>query len=141
MKKSRSSILVLTASLLLSACTHPAATCDPSSQSEHSVSLGKLKALKLNNATEDATNAFAKGDTRLLGVYGFALEVPGYLGDPYSHKSSIRILDGTGDAFCTKEEQDLNHNARAYAKKYNQTMLYKLKQAGISLDPVSDARQ
>jgi hypothetical protein len=75
------------------------------------------------------------------GVYGYSVEVPGYDGDPYAHKSKIRMLDSTGDAFCTKEEADLNYNARAYTRKYNETMLFKLKQAGVYLDPVSDAHR
>lgn len=103
--------------------------------------LEELRSLKLNNATEDATNAYARGDARLLGVYGFSVEVPGYDGAPYPHKSKIRILEGTGDAFCTREEADLNHNARTYARKYNDTMLDKLRQAGIYLDPIPDAHR
>jgi len=129
-RKSLPAILILVASFALSACSHPAATCDPPK------GLGELRSLRLNNTTEDAASAYARGDDRLLGVYGFSVEVPGYDGDPYAHKSKIRMLEGTGDAFCTKEEAALNHNARAYARKYNEIMLFKLKQAGVYLDPV-----
>jgi hypothetical protein len=134
-------VCTLVAALALSACSHPAVTCGPSTQSEHSKGLGELRSLKLNNAGEDAASAYARNDTRLLGVYGFSVEVPGYDGDPYAHKQKIRMFDGTGDAFCTKEEVDLNHNARAYARKYNETMLFKLKQAGVNLDPTPDVRR
>ncbi len=51
------------------------------------------------------------------------------------------MLGGTGDAFCAREEEDLNNDAWAYAKKYNETMLFKVKQAGIYLDPVPDAHR
>jgi hypothetical protein len=132
---------ILVVALALSACSHPAATCNPSTQSEHSKGLGELRSLKLNNASEDAASAYTRGDARLLGVYGFSVEVPGYDGDPYAHKGKIRMFEGTGDAFCTKEEMDLNHNARAYARKYNETMLLKLKQAGVYLDPVPDVHR
>ena len=135
MRKSSPIVLILVASLALSACSHPAVTCDPPK------GLGELRTLKLNNATEDAASAYARGDARLLGVYGYSVEVPGYAGDPYAHKSNIRMLEGTGDASCTKEEADLNHNARAYVRKYNETMLSKLKQAGIYLDPVPDSHR
>ena len=82
-----------------------------------------------NNAATEADRAYARGDARLIGVYGFAVEVPGYDGDPYAHKADIRMLDGTGDAYCTKEEADLNHSARVYARKYNEVMLAWLKRA------------
>jgi hypothetical protein len=131
-RKNSPIVLTLVTSLALSACSHPAATCDPSK------GLGELSSLKLNNATEDAASAYTRGDTRLLGVYGFSVEVPSYAGDPYARNGKIRMLEGTGDAFCTKEEAALNHNARAYARKYNETMLFKLKQAGVDLDPVPD---
>jgi hypothetical protein len=132
-RKSSPIVLILAISLALSACSHPAGKCDPPK------GLGELSSMKLNKATEDAASAYARGDTRLLGVYGFSVEVLGYGGDPYAHKSKIRMLEGTGDAFCTREEADIDHNARAYARKYNETMLFKLKQAGIFLDPVLDA--
>lgn len=41
------------------------------------------------------------------------------------------MLDGTGDAYCTKEEADLNHRARVYAWKYNEVMLSRLKPAAV----------
>jgi hypothetical protein len=55
-------------------------------------------------------SAFAKGDARLIGVYSFSVEVPGYDGDPYPRKGKIRMLEGTGGAFCINEERDFNHN-------------------------------
>jgi len=85
--------------------------------------------LNPNNAAADAERAYARGDAQLIGVYGYAVEVPGYVGDPYAHKADIRMLDGTGDAYCTTEEADLNRSARIYARKYNEVMLARLKRA------------
>ena len=78
-------------------------------------------------AINDAQAAYKSGDHRLIGVYGISVEVPGLAGNPYDHKDEIRMLDGTGDAFCTDEEQTLNHNARLYAKRYNEAMLNRLR--------------
>jgi len=84
-----------------------------------------LKKLKASEASKDAEAAYNSGDHRLLGVYGFSVEVPGFRGNPYEHKDEIRMLDGTGDVYCTDEERMLNKNARIYAKKYNETILGK----------------
>lgn len=118
-------------SLALVACGHSAAGCDSSALSSHSKGLDELRVLNPINAASDADRAYARGDARLIGVYGFALEVPGYDGDPYAHKADIRMLDGTGDAYCTEEEADLNHSARVYALKYNEVMLSRLKRAAL----------
>ncbi len=141
MEKISSIVLALVAALWLCACNHPESPCNPSTQNEHSKGLGAIRSLKLYNATKDAEKSYARGDARLLGVYGFSVEVPAYNGDPFAHKSEIRMIDGTGDAFCTDEEADLNRNARAYARKYNETILFMLNQAGIYLDPVLDAHR
>ncbi len=138
MRKSFPIALALVATLGLSVCSNAVASCDLPTQSEHSTRLVELRSLKVTNATEDATSAYARGDARLLGVYGYSVEVPGYGGNPYTHKSKIRMLDGTGDVFCTQEEAGLNRNAKAYARKYNEAMLLKLKQAGVDFDPAPD---
>lgn len=101
-------------------CGRPMAACAPRA------GLSELRALKVDHAAVDAATAYRSGDHRLLGVYGFALDVPAFCGDPYAHADRVRVLAGTGDAFCSREEQALNANARAYAKNYNQAMLAEL---------------
>jgi hypothetical protein len=106
-------VLILAAACAQSFCGRATAACNLETQSEHSMSVGVLKMLNLDNAAKDAAKAYASGDTQLLGVYGYSVEVPGYRGNPYAHKGMIRMLDGTGDVFCTEEEKDLNRNASA----------------------------
>lgn len=89
--------------------------------------MSELRSLKVDHAASDATAAYKSGDHRLIGVYGYSVEIPGFNGDPYQHKNETRMLDGTGDVFCTKEEELLNNNARVYAKKYNEAILLQLK--------------
>jgi hypothetical protein len=81
-----------------------------------------LRQLKVDQAATDAEAAYKSGDHRFLGLYGFSIEVPGFNGNPYEHKGEIRMLNGTGDVYCTDEERVLNVNARIYAKKYNEAI-------------------
>lgn len=113
--------LIIMAVVLVSGCAPSSAKCKPR------LGLAELRSLKVDAAGKDAEAAYRSGDHRLIGVYGFSLEVPGLAGNPYDHKNEIRMLNGTGDAFCTKEEQALNHNARLYARKYNEAMLERLR--------------
>lgn len=122
-------LLVILAVVLASGCTPSSAKCKPKP------GLAELRLLKVEAAGNDAQAAYRSGDHRLIGVYGFSLEVPGLAGNPYDHKDEIRMLDGTGDAFCTDEEQTLNHNARLYAKRYNEGMLNRLRS-----DPLRNPR-
>lgn len=55
------------------ACGHPAEGCDPSALSKHSKGLVELRALNPINAATDADGAYARGDARLIGVYGIAM--------------------------------------------------------------------
>ncbi|HET6805366.1 MAG TPA: hypothetical protein VFH59_08005 [Frateuria sp.] len=107
----------MVAIVLLTGCDRRVATCD------HRSEVSELRELKLPRAESDAISAYKSGDRRLLAVYGFALEVPGYRGDFYAHPEMVRALAGTGDAYCDDEERQLNVNARAYAKRYNEVML------------------
>lgn len=101
----------------LAGCEQSSSACSPRKGD------ADLQTLRANHAAEDAAAAFKAGDHRFLGVYGFSAEIPGLTGDPYRYMSKARMLEGTGDVFCTKKEEQLNRNARIYAKKYNETML------------------
>lgn len=106
--------------LSMAGCDRSPGECSPRN------GVSELAALKVDHASSDALAAFKAGDHRLLGVYGYSTEVPGFNGDPHEHKDEIRMLEGTGDVFCTKKEEMLNRNARLYAKQYNETMLGQL---------------
>jgi hypothetical protein len=84
-----------------------------------------LEALKIENARTDAQKAIAAKDYRLHGVRGYAIEVPG-AGTNVSaleQQYGIKVIEGTSDFFRDEEGRRLNENARAYAKKYNETVL------------------
>ena len=112
--------LVISTVTLITGCGRSSPYCTPRQ------GVSELRLLKLDKASKDAEIAYKSGDHRLLGVYGISVDVPGLSGNPYDHKNEIRMLDGTGDAYCTNEEHVLNHNARLYAKKYNDAMLDQL---------------
>jgi hypothetical protein len=123
MKRNHLAIILLSV-LVLSACSHKTAACTSNSK------LDDLKSLNVLQAVTDADHAYANGDRRLLGVYGYALEVPELSGNPDNYRYGIRPLDGTSDTACDDRERSLNTNARAYAKEYNEEILSQVKKAG-----------
>ncbi len=73
--------------------------------------------------------ALAARDHRFLGVYGYALEVPGVPQSESARISSNGVLaiPGTSDALVSEEHGGLNERARAYAAEYNTLLLGRLK--------------
>ena len=92
----------------------------------------ELRKLRIENAVSDARKSADSKDFRLLGVRGFALEVPGVQEDnPLVIQSTygIKIIEGTSDVVTGPEQEQLNANARTYAEKYNQTIVAEKKRA------------
>jgi hypothetical protein len=77
--------------------------------------------LKIDTAEADAKAAMARGDMRLLAVYGFTVEVPGVVESVAAarQKYGLRMLEGTGDALKSPRDKITNEIARKYAAKYN----------------------
>jgi hypothetical protein len=67
-----------------------------------------------DRAPGDAAAARARGERYLLGVYGYAVEVPGQT----DTKLAIKIIEGTSDYECSR----LNDRARDYARRFNEAM-------------------
>jgi hypothetical protein len=82
-----------------------------------------LRLFIVSHAVSEARKAFSSNDRRLLGVSGMGLEVPGFSGDPGSYTYGVKMIDGTSDVACSKENWQLNRNAWQYAKQYNQEMI------------------
>lgn len=80
---------------------------------------GRLAAssLTVSHAEKDADSALARGDASLLGVFGYAREVPaGPEGAAYGPgRCKVRMIEGTSD----DGPRDLNDRAREYARRYN----------------------
>lgn len=75
-------------------------------------------------------SALGAGDVRFLGVYGYALEVPGV---PKSEtdrisKNGTLPIPGTSDALVSEEHGTLNDEAREYAAQYNGLLLGHVRQ-------------
>ena len=77
------------------------------------------------NPEKDANQAIAKGDFRLMAVYGYTLIVPGIKGDyrKYEKTYGIHPIEGTSDFIKNNEHGKLNALAKKYAEKYNLTIL------------------
>jgi hypothetical protein len=65
------------------------------------------------------------GDNRLLGVYGYSVELPGVRGDieKLTRVHGVRMIEGPGDALKSKMCEALNNNIILYAKLYNERIL------------------
>ena len=96
---------------------HKQVACIPNSK------ISSLKLLVAAHAASDAKQAFSSGDHRLLGFTGMGFEAPGFSGDPFSYSGGIKMIDGTSDVTCNKDDWRLNQNAWLYAKQYNQEMI------------------
>ncbi len=107
--------------LAATACSHKLAACQ--GRSDYS----EMKSLKLDDAQSDARIAYSKRDFRFIAVKGFTLQVPGVdhairLEQDYG----LKIIPGTGDALCSKEQGVLIENTEKYAEVYNREMLHML---------------
>jgi hypothetical protein len=101
-----------------SACSHTTEGCG------RAENFDAMKSLDLANAEADARRAYALKDYRLLAINGFTLEVPGTSDtDAARSRYGVKIIEGTSDALCSTEQGNLIKKSRAYAEKYNQTMI------------------
>ena len=78
---------------------------------------------------KDLARSLAKGDTSFVGVQGYMVIVPGVKDyySRYKNKYKVKIIPGTGDAYSTDEELELQDMAIAYAEKYNLILVKILK--------------
>jgi|SRR5438876_2681628 len=84
--------------------------------------LTELRRLKSADPVADADRAVSAGDTRLLGLAGFALEVPG-ASERDRRQLGVREIRGTTDVFDSVEHLQLQELARGYAERYNRRVL------------------
>jgi hypothetical protein len=84
-----------------------------------------VRHLLVGQAEKEAKSALARGDRRLLAVYGLTLEVPGVSDDVRRLRSQfgLRILEGTSDATTGAQDRQMNLNARKYAIQYNRVVI------------------
>ena len=85
-------------------------------------SLTELRRLRSADPVADADRALSAGDTRLLGLAGFALEVPG-ASEGDRKRLGVREIRGTVDLFHSDEHLQLQKMARVYAERYNRRVL------------------
>lgn len=83
----------------------------------------EASSLIVSSAEGDAEAALSRGDTRLLGLFGYAREVPGAPeGTAYtSGRCQVRMIEGTSD----DGPRELNARAREYARRYNERIISK----------------
>jgi hypothetical protein len=81
--------------------------------------------LQVEHAESDARSAIARGDRRLLAVYGYTTEVPGVNAGVTELRAryGLRMLEGTSDSYKGSKDKALNENARKYASLYNRVVI------------------
>ena len=74
---------------------------------------------------ERLAQAKVAGDLRFLGVYDYALSVPGVpdYHEEYWPRRGVLPIPGTSDFPHSERESELNDQARAYALEYNRLLL------------------
>jgi hypothetical protein len=92
------------------------------------VELAKQSLLWLKTEADpdkDLFRSLAAGDTSFRGVQGYVIIIPGVDSSyrQYSRKYGVRVIPGTGDAYSTDAELELQSKAISYARKYNLALL------------------
>jgi hypothetical protein len=84
----------------------------------------ELRRLKVEKAANEARKSLESGDSRLLAVEGYAIDVPGVEEDWTKTQATcgIKVIEGTSDAINSPQQKQLIDNARAYAERYNQSI-------------------
>ena len=86
--------------------------------------MGELCSIHLENAEADAARALKKGDTRVLGIYGYSVSFPGISPDDWEkHHGAYRGIEGTTDAMYGDDHWTLISYATDYAAIYNMFIL------------------
>jgi hypothetical protein len=119
MMRRTTAISILLLSLLVHAQQKPAPT-----KVEHAKqSLLWLKTQA--NPDKDLLRSLAAGDTSFRGVQGYVVIIPGVDSSSrqFSDKYGVRVIPGTGDAYSTNAELELQSKAISYARKYNVALL------------------
>ena len=89
----------------------------------------RIEAVKSAAPEEDFAAAWAKRDTRFIGVYGLTLVLPGVAESRQFElidKYGVSPIEGTTDYIFSPQVARLNSLASRYATRYNQLLLEKL---------------
>ncbi|HEY5047657.1 MAG TPA: hypothetical protein VII49_06545 [Rhizomicrobium sp.] len=113
--KSRSCTLVIAFALALSGCNRSETQVQARSHQSFS---------QFENPERDAMRAIRNRDFSLLGVNGFAVDVPGINADYeiLREEYRIRLIAGTSDMAAGARGAAFNSAAKHYASKYNRFM-------------------
>lgn len=118
--------------LVLACCVCVVVSCRSAREREL---LSLCEKLQEANVRDDVESMVQKGDLRPVGVYGIALEAPGFPWPRTWEPSELRMIEGTSDAPESEAEIKLNRIAREYANEYNRYIFPHLPQ-GRYVPPV-----
>jgi len=80
----------------------------------------RLLRLSLENPVRDAERALMDGKREVIGVYGYAVELPG-VPDDWKPRGgyTVRMIEGTSDVIIAGPCERFKAAARNYARDYN----------------------
>lgn len=98
--------------------------CDDIPQNQPHANTTLEETLGKNPETE-AADALGRGDHKLMGVRGYALEVPGtdLPIDEVERRFGVVEIAGTSDVYDAPGDRALNERARQYAARYNRYII------------------
>lgn len=104
-------------------------TPDPEFAPRQAIVVSQLQRLKSASPERDVATAWAREDTRFLGVNGYSVSVPGVPKEKI-HSAAMRgqlhPIEGTAETPQSDEQRELNVVAWKYAERYNKLLLAKL---------------
>ena len=92
----------------------------------------ELRAFLRPDPVSKAKAALGRGDTRLLGVAGYTITVPGVDESRCMvPREKVVVVPGTSDVLLTEEHARLNTLAHAFAQRYNAEILRHLRTTDV----------
>ncbi len=82
-----------------------------------------IEVLKKADAIADASRARAAGDRRLIGLYGYSVEIPGLKGSEPPNSFTVVPLPATRDMIRSQAQDRFQSLVRSYAERYNQSLI------------------
>lgn len=94
----------------------------------------QLAKYRTTNPIDDADAILRLGAPKLLGIYGYALIVPGLTEKEaicYAKVLSVEPIPGTSDFIRCPNQATLNREATKYAEKFNKRILLYIQGKGV----------
>lgn len=90
--------------------------CQSTDSNNSTIDVGRLY---VADPLDDFRKSVENKDYRFVGIYGYALSVPGVNPICIDPDRDVKLIEGTSDTYSSYEEEKFNVVARVYADHYN----------------------